>query len=72
MAKKKTYEENLKELDEIIEKLEEGDLSLDDSIKEYEKSMKLLVECGKILDEAQSKIQKITVKNGKLELEDIE
>ena len=42
MAKKKTYEENLEEIDEIIEKLERGELTLDESIKEYEKSVKLI------------------------------
>ena len=63
MAKKKTYEENLTEIDEIIEKLENGELNLDESIKEYEKSMKLIEECSKILNEAQGKVQKISVNN---------
>ena len=67
MAKKKTYEENLTEIDEIIEKLENGE-----SIKEYEKSMKLIEECSKILNEAQGKVQKISINNGKIELEDLE
>ena len=35
---KNTFEENLENLDEIIEKLESGELSLDDAIKEYESS----------------------------------
>ena len=72
MAKKKTYEENLTEIDEIIEKLENGELNLDESIKEYEKSMKLIEECSKILNEAQGKVQKISINDGKIELEDLE
>lgn len=72
MAKKKTYEENLIEIDEIIEKLENGELTLDESIKEYEKSMKLIEDCGKMLNEAQGKIQKISMNNGKVELEDLD
>ena len=72
MAKKKTYEENLTEIDEIIEKLENGELNLDESNKEYEKSMKLIEECSKILNEAQGKVQKISINNGKIELEDLE
>ena len=72
MAKKKTYEENLTEIDEIIEKLENGELNLDESIKVYEKSMKLIEECSKILNEAQGKVQKISINNGKIELEDLE
>ncbi len=46
MSKKKTYEEKLDEIDEIIEKLENGELNLEESIKEYEKSMKLIEECS--------------------------
>lgn len=72
MAKKKNYEENLTEIDEIIEKLENGDLNLDESIKEYEKSMKLIEECSKMLNEAQGKIQKINTSNGNIKLEDID
>lgn len=72
MAKKKSYEDNLEEIDDIIEKLENGELSLDESIKEYEKSMKLIEDCGKMLNEAQGKIQKISIQNGKTILEEME
>ena len=45
MATKKigiTYEENIDKIDEIIEKLENSELSLDESITEYEKAIKLI------------------------------
>ena len=44
LLSKKTgsFEDNLLEIDEIIERLESGELSLTDSIKEYENAMKLL------------------------------
>lgn len=43
MSKKTgSFEDNLLEIDEIIERLESGELSLTDSIKEYENAMKLL------------------------------
>ena len=42
MKKAGSFEENLIEIDGIIEKLESGELSLDESIKEYETAMKLL------------------------------
>ncbi len=70
MAKKKTYENNIAEIDEIIEKLESGELTLDESIKEYEKSMKLIEKCGNILEEAEGKIKKITLKGGEIVEED--
>ena len=37
-----SFEDNLLEVDEIIEKLENGELTLTESIKEYENAMKLL------------------------------
>ena len=41
-AKKQTYEENIEQIDKILEKLESEELSLDDSIEEYEKAIKLI------------------------------
>ena len=39
-AKKQSYEENIEEIDKILEKLENQELSLDESIAEYEKAIK--------------------------------
>ena len=46
-GKKQTYEENIEQIDEILEKLENGELSLEDSINEYEKAIKLIKEFDK-------------------------
>lgn len=71
--KKDSFENNLFEVDEIIEKLENGELSLSDSIKEYEKAMKLLQKSSELLNKAQGKIIKVTEKkDGQLELEEAE
>jgi exodeoxyribonuclease VII small subunit len=40
MAESKTFEESLKELESIASELENGNLSLEDSIKKFEKGMK--------------------------------
>lgn len=53
MGNKKTFEDNLKELEEIATKLETGNLGLDEAIEEFEKGMKLSKECTKKLDEAE-------------------
>ncbi|MGF6905538.1 exodeoxyribonuclease VII small subunit [Fusobacterium sp. PH5-44] len=58
--KKNTFEENLNNIDEIINRIENGELTLDDSIKEYEKAMKLLKESSDMLKDAEGKIFKIT------------
>ncbi|MCJ8342605.1 MAG: exodeoxyribonuclease VII small subunit [Cetobacterium sp.] len=59
--KKNSFEWNLSLIDEIIEKLEKGDLNLNDSLKEYEKAMKLLKKSSDILDEAEGVIKKISL-----------
>ena len=60
MAKKVSFEENMKAIDEIIANLEMGDLNLDESIKEYEKAMKILKKSSEILEMTQGKLIKVT------------
>lgn len=72
MAKKKTFEDSLAEIDDIIENLERGELPLEESIKEYEKSIKIIERCSKMLDEAEGKIKKIEEKDGDIHLVDFE
>lgn len=70
MKEEKTFEENLKELEDIATKLESGDLGLDDAIKEFEKGIKLSKECSNKLDEAEKKINILVQgEGGKLEEE---
>lgn len=68
---KNNFEENLKNLDVIINELEKGELSLDDSIKEYERAMQLIKESSKILNEAEGRLLKVIEKNGEIEIEEI-
>ena len=65
---KNTFEENLENLDKIIESLENGELSLDDAIKEYESAMKLIKSSSKILNEAEGKLLKVIEKRDSLTL----
>lgn len=62
MAKK--YEDKIKELEEIISKLESGDVSLEESIEKYVVAMKLAKECDEELNSAEEKINKIVTENG--------
>ena len=71
-AKKQTYEENIEQIDEILEKLENGELSLEDSINEYEKAIKLIKESEKLLEIGEGKVLKVLEKNGKLETEHLD
>lgn len=71
-AKKQTYEENIEQIDKILEKLESEELSLDDSIEEYEKAIKLIKDSEKLLEIGEGKVLKLLEKNGKIEVEDLD
>ena len=67
MAKEKKFEDKIKELEEIINVLENGEVSLDDSIKKYTEAMKLVKECDSELKNIEDKLNKIVTENGNLE-----
>ena len=60
-VKKLTFEEALKALEEIVSKLESGDISLEDSIEVYTRGTHLKRHCEEKLKVAQAKIEKITL-----------
>jgi exodeoxyribonuclease VII small subunit len=51
------FEEDLKALESVVERLERGDLSLEDSVRLFEEGIKLSDACKKELDTAEGKIQ---------------
>lgn len=59
----KTFEENMTELQAIVEKLENGDVNLDDAIVEFQKAMELIKNCDSKLKEAEETINKIVDEN---------
>lgn len=61
--KDKSYEEGLKELEEIVEHLEKGDLSLDDSIKKFQEGTILANLCAEKLKVAEEKVKKLVEKD---------
>lgn len=67
--KKDSFEYNTNEIDIIIEKLDKGELSLDESIKEYEKAMRLLKKSADILNKAEGKVIKVTSEKDEVNLE---
>lgn len=70
MAKGISFEENLENIDLMIKKLESGELTLEESIKEYEKTMKLIKKSSDILNKAEGKILKVKEINGEVILEE--
>lgn len=59
MVEKKSFEQSMGELEEIVRRLEGGDLTLDDSIAAFEKGIMLTRECENILNKAKGKVEKL-------------
>ncbi|MGR9115889.1 MAG: exodeoxyribonuclease VII small subunit [Gammaproteobacteria bacterium] len=72
MPRKKTtnlFEESLAELEQLVEQMEQGELSLEDSLKSFERGVNLTRTCQKALQEAEQKVQILLEKNGTQTLE---
>ena len=54
-----SFENNLKNLEKIVEKLESGECALDESIKLYTDGVKLSAECKQQLESARQKIEQL-------------
>ena len=57
---KLSFEETIKNLTEIVNKIERGETPLQDSLKQYEKGMALIKHCREILAKAEKRIEKIS------------
>lgn len=60
-AKKLSFEESLKRLDEIVKHLERGDLPLDDSLTLFEEGTELIHSCSTMLEAAEQKVSLLRV-----------
>ena len=68
-----TYEESMKELEQVVKDLESGELTLDESIKKFEKGMKLSKYCSSLLEDAEKKITVLIEKeDGEVVMEPLE
>lgn len=61
-----SFEESLEKLEEIVNKLESGDVPLDDAIEEFKNAMDLVKICNDKLNAAEESIAKIVQDNGEL------
>ena len=59
MPKKITIEESFASLDAIIEELQNGDLTLEESSQKYEEGMKLIKNCNTAIDKVEKKLEVI-------------
>lgn len=62
------FEASLKELETLVERMEKGELSLEDSLKDFERGVELTRECQQALKSAEQKVQKLIGKGEQAEL----
>jgi len=63
------FEKTFAELEELLNQMEEGDLSLEESLKCFERGMILTKNCQEALSEAEQKVKILLEKNNKNSLE---
>ena len=68
MAAKKplNFEKALAELEQLVEDMEQGELSLEDSLKRFEKGIALTTECQQALQNAELKVTELVEKSGRI------
>ena len=73
MSKEKdnNFETNLKKLEMIVDKLESGNIGLEESVKLYEEGMKIKKICDKKLKDIEMQIKKIKIEDNKVLKEDL-
>jgi exodeoxyribonuclease VII small subunit len=72
VKKTPNFEKALAELESLVDDMEQGNLSLEESLKRFEKGIALSTECQQALQSAELKIKELVEKNGKLLEQDIE
>ena len=65
----KTFEQAITELESIVEELEQGDISLEESINKFEKGMKLSKLCDDKLNQLEQKMKKLVKTEDGFQLE---
>ena len=66
------FETNLTELETLVVQMEQGDLSLEQSLQAFEQGIKLTRECQQTLNQAEQKVQVLIEQNGTVEAIDFE
>lgn len=69
---KKSFESQMENLEKIVAELENGELSLDESVSKFEEGIKISKECNKTLEEAEKKITILINNDGETKEEEFE
>jgi exodeoxyribonuclease VII small subunit len=71
-SKPLNFESALSELESIVEKMEDGEITLEESLKHFERGIELTRTCQKALHDAEQKVQILLKKNGQNEQQPFE
>jgi exodeoxyribonuclease VII small subunit len=63
------FEQALQELETLVKRMEQGEISLEDSLKDFERGIELTRACQKALQEAEQKVQILMEKDGQMRVE---
>jgi exodeoxyribonuclease VII small subunit len=66
------FENALENLEQLVTAMEDGELSLEESLKTFEKGIKLTRECQSALQKAEQKVQMLISENGETKVVDFE
>ena len=69
--KQTDFESSLKALESIVERLEDENINLEDSVKSFEEGINLVKECQKQLQEAELKIKTLLDDGSSIDIEDL-
>lgn len=58
------FEKSLTELETLVERMEKGDLTLEESLKHFERGVQLTRSCQSALQLAEQRVEKLMTKNG--------
>ena len=65
------FETALRELEQLVDSLEQGDLSLEDSLLKFERGIKLARQCQQSLDQAEQRVRVLVEQSGESQLQDL-
>lgn len=68
----KDFKSGIEELQTLVDSMEKGDLTLEQSLEHFERGIKLTKECQKILQNAEQKVKILTEKNAGATLGDFD
>lgn len=69
MSKGIHFEQSITELEEIVRQLEKGELTLEESLKQFEKGISIARRCQNALNQAEQKIETLTGTDSNFELD---